>query len=152
MRVFPALLAATVLLVGCVQTKYTLVNPSAPRYEPVPPEQVWIVTHETELDTLEYSRIAVIEATGSGEWTDQTKMLEAIRKRAGELGANAVLLPQINEPGAGAKVAGALFGTGTQRKGNAIAIRVVGKKEKPTSSLQTRQRTERLPTVYIVAH
>jgi hypothetical protein len=116
------------LVAGCVQTKYTLVNPSGTRYEPVLPEQVWLVTSEAELDTLQYVRVAIIEATGSGEWTDQTAMLNAIRKQAGKLGANAVLLPHINEPGAGAKVAGAFLGTGTQRKGNAVAIRVIGPK------------------------
>jgi hypothetical protein len=128
MRLALVLVISSMALAGCVKTKYTLVNPSAQRYEAVQPEQVWIVTAEAELDTLNYVRIAIIEATGSGEVTDQAGMLNAMRKRAGELGANAVLLPQIHEPGAGAKVAGAVFGTGTQRKGTAIAIRVLGPK------------------------
>lgn len=117
---------------ACVTTRHTLLNPSAERYPPVAPEAVLILTDEAELDTLEYTRVAIIEATGSGEFTDQTDMLEAIRKRAAQLGANAVLLPQINEPGAGAKVAAAVLGTGTQRKGNAVAIRIHGRK--PISS------------------
>jgi hypothetical protein len=89
---------------------------------------VRIFTTESELDTLEYIRIAMIEATGSGEFTSQTGMYNAIRKKAGSIGGNGVLLPQINEPGAGAKVAGAIFGTGTERKGNAVVIRVIGKR------------------------
>ena len=121
--------------VGCVRTKYTLVNPSGQRYEPVPPENVVIVTDEAELDTLEYTRVAIIEATGSGEFTDQTDMLEAMRERAGKIGANAILLPQINEPGAGAKVAAAVFGTGTQRKGNVVALRILGPKKKAPTGL-----------------
>jgi len=149
MRTFSLLLAVSIVLSACVQTRYTLVNPTAQSYEPVAPEQVWIVTSEAELDTLEYARVAIIEATGSGEWTDQTKMIEAIRKRAGELGANAVLLPQINEPGAGAKVAAAIFGTGTQRKGSAVAIRVLGKKEEPDGSGSMRDETKWIPTVYL---
>jgi len=76
----------------------------------VSPDSVVILTTEAELDTLEYARVAIIEATGSGEYTNQTDMLNAMRKRAGEIGANAILLPQINEPGAGAKVAAAIFG------------------------------------------
>jgi hypothetical protein len=81
-------------------------------------------------------RVAIIEASGSGEWTNQSEMLEAMRKKAGELGANGVLLPRIEEPSAGAKVAAAIFGTGTQRKGNVVAVRIVGAKRKatPTSS------------------
>jgi hypothetical protein len=128
MKLSPAVLLIAVLITACVQTKYTLVNPGGAKYDPVPPDEVWLVTSETELDTLQYVRLAIIEATGSGEWTNQTGMLDAIRKQAGKLGANAVLLPQINEPGAGAKVAAAVFGTGTQRKGSAIAIRVIGPK------------------------
>jgi len=135
---------------GCVQTKPTLINPSAERYEPVLPENVWIVTAEEELDTLNYVRIAIIEATGSGEYTDQSGMLDAIRKKAGELGANAVLMPQINEPGAGAKVAAALFGTGTQRKGNAIAIRVLGpKRSTPDGAFLDVQQSHRTPIVRV---
>ena len=92
-------------------------------------------TDEAELDTLEYTRVAIIEATGSGEFTDQTDMLEAMRERAGKIGANAILLPQINEPGAGAKVAAAVFGTGTQRKGNVVALRILGPKKKAPTGL-----------------
>ena len=120
-----------VLITACVSTRYTLVNPSAQRYPPVAPDSVWIVTSEEELDTLEYVRVAIIEATGSGEFTDQTKMIEAMRKKAGELGANAILMPEIMEPSAGAKVAAAFLGTGTQRKGNVVAIRVLGRKQDP---------------------
>ena len=150
MRVARIMMIAMLAIAGCVQTKHTLVNPSAQRYEAVPPEQVWIVTAEEELDTLNYVRVAIIEATGSGEFTNQTNMLNAIRKKAGELGANAVLLPQINEPGAGAKVAAAVFGTGTQRKGNAIAIRVLGPKTKnPDGTKSERMDDFQVPVVRI---
>jgi len=123
------LLGAGLMVTGCVSTKATLLDPTMETYPPVPTDSVKIFTSEAELDTLEYSRVAYIEASGSGEYTSQTKMLEAIREKAGKLGCNGVLLPQIDEPGAGAKVAGAIFGTGTERKGNAIAIRVIGKKK-----------------------
>ncbi len=85
-------------------------------------------TSSEELDILAYARAALIEATASGEWTSQNGMLQAMRKKAAKLGANGILLPSINEPGAGAKVAGAVFGTGTQRKGNVVAIRITGRR------------------------
>lgn len=116
------------LLAGCVQTKSISLNPTAQQYPPVPPDSVVILTSESELDTLEFTRLAMIEATGSGEWTSQTGMYNAMRRRAGQVGANAILLPQISEPGAGAKVAGAFLGTGTQRKGQVVAIRITGRK------------------------
>ena len=80
-------------------------------------------------------RIAIIEASGSGEFTNQSEMLQAMRTKAGELGGNGVILPRIEEPSAGAKVAAAFLGTGTQRKGNVVAVRVLGVKKKSTPPL-----------------
>ena len=130
-------------LAGCITTHATLVDPSAPRYARVHPDSVRIFTDQTELDTLDYVRVAIIEATGSGEWTNQSEMLEAIRRKAGELGGNGVILPRVDEPSAGAKVAAAFLGTGTQRKGNAVAVRVIGPKRRttpPESSIMQRLR------------
>lgn len=123
------LLMMAVLIAGCVNTKSVLVNPGASPLPAISPDSVRIFTHASELDTLEYTRVAIIEASGSGEYTSQSGMLQAIRKKAASLGANGVLLPQINEPGAGAKVAAAIFGTGTQRKGSAVAVFVTGRKK-----------------------
>lgn len=119
------------LITGCVTTQAAMVNPSAQPFPAVRADSVLILTSLTELDTVEYERVAVIEASGSGEWTTQTGMLEAMRKKAGKLGANAILLPNINEPGAGAKVAAAIFGTGTIRKGSVVALRITGYKASP---------------------
>jgi hypothetical protein len=124
------LLGIATIITACVTTRAVYLDPSAVRYNQVPPEAVRIFTTEAELDTIEYVRVAIIEASGSGEYTSQTGMIEAMRKKAGALGANGLLLPQINEPGAGAKVAGAIFGTGTERKGNAVAIRILGPKQR----------------------
>jgi hypothetical protein len=124
-------LAGLVNLTACVSTQATMLNPGAPKFAQLRPEQVQIFTTQSELDTLDYVRVAIIEATGSGEYTSQTGMMEAIRKKAADLGANGVLMPQIQEPGAGAKIAGAVFGTGTQRKGQAIAVYVRGPRRPP---------------------
>jgi len=125
------LLGLVAIVIGCVNTKAVYLGAPEERgaVEPVLPDSVRIYTSVAELDTLEYIRVAMIEATGSGEWTSQTGMYSAMRKKAGKMGCNGVILPQINEPGAGAKIAGALFGTGTERKGSAVAIRVIGKKK-----------------------
>ncbi len=122
------LLVLGLVLTACVSTHSVYLGAPEVR-APIPADSVRIYTSESELDTLEYERIAMIEATGSGEWTSQTDMYNAMRKKAASLGCNGVILPQIHEPGSGAKVAGAIFGTGTERKGSAIAIRVMGKKE-----------------------
>ena len=119
-------------ITGCITTHATLVDPTATRYARVPPDSVRIFTDQSELDTLDFVRLAIIEASGSGEWTNQSEMLQAMRTKAGELGGNGVILPKIEEPSAGAKVAAAFLGTGTQRKGNVIAVRVLGAKKKST--------------------
>ena len=83
-----ALLCLT--LSGCITTHATLVDPTATRYPRVTPDSVRIFTDRSELDTLDFVRVAIIEASGSGEWTNQSEMLEAMRKKAGELGGNGV--------------------------------------------------------------
>lgn len=115
------------IVTSCVNTKVTMLIPGE-EAAPISPDSVRIFVLESELDTLEYLRVAIIEATGSGEWTSQSGMYNAMRKKAATLGCNGILLPQISEPGAGAKVAGAFLGTGTERKGQAVAIRVIGRK------------------------
>jgi len=122
------ILSGLLLAFACVSTKGIYLDPTSQKYTPVSPDSVRIFISESELDSLNYIKIAIIEATGSSEFTSQTGMINAMRKKAGKLGGNGVLLPQIKEAGAGAKVAGAFLGTGTERKGNAVVIRVLGKK------------------------
>lgn len=53
-------------------------------------------------------------------------MMKSMRKKAADVGANGIIMGDINEPGAGAKVVGAFLGTGTERKGKSVAIFVPG--------------------------
>ena len=119
--------ALCAIITACVSTNATLLIPGE-QYEPVSPDLVRIYTDESELDTLEYIRVAIIESTGSTTWTSQAGMYKSMRKKAAKLGCNGVLLSSIDEPGAGAKVAGAFLGVGTKRRGHAYAIRVIGVK------------------------
>jgi hypothetical protein len=121
--------ALLVTLTACVSTRHTFINPSAERFAPVPEDSVWIITSEAELDTISYVRVAIIEASGSGGFTSRTEMLDAMRKRAGEIGANAILLPEIQEPNPGVQVAAAVLGVDTRRTGTVVAIRILGRRE-----------------------
>jgi hypothetical protein len=118
-RIF--LLAAFGLLTACVSTNATILNPSPVKRPPVSPDSVRIYR---SLDQIvgKYEEIALLNSTGESNWTNEQSMMESMRRKAGSLGANGVVLDAINEAGAGAKVAAAVFGTGTQRKGRAIAI------------------------------
>jgi hypothetical protein len=72
-----------------------------------------------------YEEVALLNSTGASQWTNEAQMLENMRKVAGQMGANAVILDALSEPGAGAKVAAAIFRTTTERKGRAIAVYVL---------------------------
>jgi hypothetical protein len=69
-----------------------------------------------------YRELALLNATGNTAWTSEAGMMKSMRKKAAEAGATGIILSGISEPGAGAKVAGAVLGTGAERKGKALAI------------------------------
>lgn len=127
LRVLPMILTCLVIA-GCVTTRATLLDP-ATRYASVDSSMVRIFTSEEELEGYNFVRVAIINSSGNTTWTSRTKMIESMRKKAGEMGANAILMPDIDEPSAGAKIAGAVFGTGANRQGEVIAIRITGEKQ-----------------------
>ena len=117
-------LAFLVLSTACVSTNATMLNPSPIARAPVAPDQVRIYRTAAQV-TGKYEELALLNSTGESSWTNEQAMLESMRKKAGELGANGVILDAVTEPGAGAKVAAAFLGVGAQRKGKALAIFVL---------------------------
>ncbi|ODT03847.1 MAG: hypothetical protein ABS52_07075 [Gemmatimonadetes bacterium SCN 70-22] len=118
------LLAALLLTTACVRTNATLLNPSPVARPKVAPSAVRIYRTADQVGRP-FEEIALLNSTGESNLTDENDLFESMRKKAGELGANGVILDAVNEASAGAKVAAAIFGTGTQRKGRAIAIYVL---------------------------
>lgn len=114
-------LTIVALTVSCVSTNATLLNPTPVPRPKLPPEQVRIYRTADQVGR-KYEEVALLNSTGESNFTNEAGMMESMRKKAGELGANGIILDAINEAGAGAKVAAAVLGTGTQRKGRAIAI------------------------------
>ena len=115
------LLATVIILGACVSTNATMLGPSPVARPAVPPDQVRIFRTAAQVPGR-YEEIALLNSTGESSWTNEQAMFESMRKKAGELGANGVILDAVTEAGAGAKVAAAVFGVGTQRKGRAVAI------------------------------
>ena len=113
--------AFLLLLTGCVQTQATMLAPS--NYAPTNPDEVVLYLSEDDIDG-DYEKIAIIHAQGDAQWTRESKMLKAARKRAAEIGANGILIDDIKEPSAAAQIAGEVLGTGSTRRGKIIAIRV----------------------------
>ena len=109
-------------LAACVQTNVAPLNPTM-KLEPTCVAAVQMFT-SPERVTGEYTEIALLNSTGSSSATNEQQMIESMRQKAAEAGANGIILSNIAEPSAGAKVAGAIFGTGAERKGRSLAIRV----------------------------
>lgn len=123
MKEIPVLLivAVALSLAACVQTSATML--SSKKYPPVTPEEVVIYLDEADI-AGEFERVALLNATGNTGSTSEHQMHEALRKRAAAIGANGILYREIREPSTGAKVAGALFGVGTNRQAEMVAIYV----------------------------
>ena len=108
-----------VLAAACVT-----VNKSVLSYErmhqPIPKQQVQVFFADDSLPAHE--RIAILNAKGDESMTDEGDMIDKLREEAGKLGANAIVLNQLKDPGTGERVIAVIFGVSAQRKGQALAI------------------------------
>ena len=120
-RLVPVLIAF--VAAACVSTNATRLGTGAAR-PPVSPDHVAVYRTADQVPGR-YEEVALLNASGESSWTNESKMMNSMKKKAGELGANAIILDAISEPSAGAKIAGAFLGTGSQRKGKAIAIYIL---------------------------
>lgn len=118
------ILAAAVVAVaasGCVQTQATRLGAS--NRPPVAEADVRVYRTAESIGCA-FEEVAMINAQGSSGLTNESQMINAAKKRAGQVGANAVIMGRINEPSAGAKVAGAFLGVSPERRGEMLAVYV----------------------------
>jgi hypothetical protein len=108
------------LLAACVSTNAALIDPSVHLAETC---KAGIKLYTTpDRVGQPYREVAVLNAKGESNWSDEGDMIESMRKKAAEVGANAIILNTIDEPSALTKVIGEVAKTGSQRKGKALAI------------------------------
>jgi hypothetical protein len=124
-------IVGTLSLAACVHTSATLLS-TAPR-PAVDPSAVVIYTSADKVPG-KYDEVALIDSHGDDALTSYHSMLESMRKKAGQVGANGVILSSESDAGTGAKIAHALIGTSADRKGKAVAIYVY-----PATTAQTTQ-------------
>lgn len=105
---------------ACVSTQAVRLG-SGPVRPPVPPDKVAIYLDAKQVPG-KYDEVALLSSSGDAAMTNEEKMYKSMREKAGEMGANGVILEDVKEPGTGSKVAHALIGTTADRKGKAIAI------------------------------
>jgi hypothetical protein len=122
MRKSRLMLIGAAVLTACVSTNAALLNPSLvlPR---ICPEGVQVFTDSSRVGKP-YTEVAVLNSKGDDDLTNESSMIRSQQKKAAEIGANGVILGSMQGPGAGAKIASALFGTSANRKGKAIAIHI----------------------------
>ncbi|TFH65293.1 MAG: hypothetical protein E4G90_06470 [Gemmatimonadales bacterium] len=119
MKSMVSLLGLTLVLVACVSVNKSILERSY-MSAPVPKEAVHVYLAGDEVP--EHTRIAILNAQGDVDLTDEGQMIDKLREEAGKLGANAIVMGELSDPGTGAKVAQAILGTSANRKTQAIAI------------------------------
>jgi len=123
--------AGALLLAGCVTTSTVPLGEPTPR-PPVPWEEVQVFLKEADVPGP-FEKVALIKAKGPHDWTSERDMVDEVRKAAGKVGANGVILEEIKEPSAAAQIAGAVLDVSVDRTGSVVAIlfRRVDKQQGP---------------------
>jgi len=117
------LISAVGLSVSCVTTSYALLGPDL-LFAPVPWEQVEIYLSEDDVEE-DFVKMAILSAEGKEGFTDEQDMYNSFCKKAGQLGADAIIIQGVKDPSDVERMADAVrggFGFGT-RQGRAIAIK-----------------------------
>ena len=107
------------ILAGCTSVSQTVLMPDLPQ---VMPEHVMIFLPGDSIPP--HDRVAILAGTGNDNWSNRTQLMEHLRRRAGQLGANGVVIGHVEEASSGAKIVGYLSGFGSRRNQDAIAIRL----------------------------
>ncbi len=107
--------------VACVSVNKSVLAPN-PTGRTFGEQDVYVYLPDDSIP--EHTRVAILNAKGDSDVTDEGDMIDKLREEAGKLGANAIILGELEEPGTGARVAAALLGTSSNRETQAIAIYV----------------------------
>ena len=115
-----AMMALATLLVGCTRTNAALMDNSVHR-APTCADGVKVYSTPAAVGVA-YEEVALLNSSGSTGFTSEAGMIKSMRQKAASVGANGIIMGNINEPGAATKVAAAVLGTSAERKGKSVAI------------------------------
>lgn len=118
-----AILAIALLISvsGCITMETTTLGPTD--FPPVPANEIWVFFSEEEIE-YPFTRIALFHLEGDANWTQESKMIDKAKQKAGQMGANAIVLRDMHEPSDGAKIASEFLGTTAERRGSIVAVRI----------------------------
>jgi len=123
MKTIFAAVFCMLLLSGCVTTNASMLGAASTQRPVVLPANVALYRNAEQVPGR-YEEVALLNSAGDSGFTNEAKMFESMKKKAGEVGANAIILDALSEPSGGAKVAAAIFGVSAERKGKAVAVYV----------------------------
>src|SRR5918996_3098960 len=113
------LFALVLTLSGCISTNAVRVG-EATQYPAVKPEEVKVSLKEDDVKT-DFDKVALINAEGNYTYANDERMINAMKKKAAKLGANAIILGEFKEPSTVGKIADAVIGVGGQKKAQVLA-------------------------------
>lgn len=82
--------------------------------------RVFLSVQELRDRGYEWESVALLFGSGSSMYTTNRRMVQTIRREAGKLGANGIILADVREPSSAERW---LMGAGAQRKSTMTAIR-----------------------------
>jgi hypothetical protein len=130
-----AALVAPLVAAGCVQASATYLSPRQ-MLAPVPEDSVRVFL-ATDSVPANCQRYALINTSGDADMTNESQMVNAAKRRAGKIGANAIQLQSTRDPSTGTRIAGAVLGIPANRKGQMLAFIC---KDQPQAGFFTRVR------------
>jgi hypothetical protein len=123
MRPIPRLAPLALLVFSaCVSVNATRLGPVR-QYAPVHPDSVFVYQQEMDIEG-HFDRVAVIYVEGDANTTNQRQMINAARKKAGRLGANAIILGRSRDPSAVTQIVAAVLDVSVQRRAEYLAVHV----------------------------
>jgi hypothetical protein len=117
-----SLVPVLALLGACVSVEATRLGEPA-RYPAVAQDEVRVYRSESEIPQP-FERVAVLWLEGDSELTSRRQMVDAARKKAGRMGANAIVLGEFKEPSTLERVAGAILDVQTEWETQVLAVRI----------------------------
>lgn len=114
---------AALLMAACTSTGAVMLGGTG-AYPELAPTEVRVFLREDDVPG-DYERIALVTARSDATWADEADLVRAMRRRAAKLGANAIVLGEIRDPTTLERVAEVLTDYHPQRRGRALAIRLL---------------------------
>ena len=115
-------LATVLLLVACVSAEVAWVGSQQPQPQ-VPTNEVQIFDREQDLPPGA-TTVAVLYLPGPGDVNSMTTVLDGLRKQAGEIGADAIVVREFTDPLTDDVLRDAYLGVPGDRRGRVLAVRL----------------------------